>query len=71
LTTIATMLGLQIRVGTEDTVWRYPNSDEMFTSNLDMFLHAKQIAQLLGRRVSTAKEYRDDLKTACRYTEHV
>jgi 3-keto-5-aminohexanoate cleavage enzyme len=70
LTTIATMLGLQIRVGTEDTVWRYPNSDEMFTSNLEMFQHAKQIAQLLGRRVSTAKEYRDDLKSAYRYTEH-
>ena len=28
LTTLATMMGLNIRVGTEDTPWKYPNSDE-------------------------------------------
>lgn len=58
MTTLATMLGLHIRVGTEDTVWKYPNRDDRFTSNLEMFKAAKQIAALHGRRPATANEMR-------------
>ncbi|MDP9198469.1 MAG: 3-keto-5-aminohexanoate cleavage protein [Pseudomonadota bacterium] len=61
LTTLATMLGVNIRVGIEDTVWRYPNSDEMFSSNLDMFTRALQIADLHGRRPMSATDYRKAL----------
>lgn len=67
ITTLATMLGLHIRVGTEDTVWRFPNSDEMFSSNLDMFHRASQLGALLGRRVATADEFRAELGTSCLY----
>jgi uncharacterized protein (DUF849 family) len=67
LTTLATMLGVNIRVGLEDTMWRYPNSDERFASNLDMFQRAKTIAELHGRRVSTAAEYRADLGVRYQY----
>ncbi|SFO50164.1 Uncharacterized conserved protein, DUF849 family [Pseudonocardia ammonioxydans] len=58
MTTMATMLGLHIRVGTEDTVWKYPNSDERLSGNLEMLEMAKQIAELHGRRPATADEYR-------------
>jgi uncharacterized protein (DUF849 family) len=59
MTTLATMMGLHIRVGTEDTPWKYPNSDERLQSNLEMFQMAKDIAGLLGRKPATANEYRE------------
>jgi 3-keto-5-aminohexanoate cleavage enzyme len=58
MTTLATMMGLHIRVGTEDTYWRSPRSDDVVENNLEMFTTAKTIAQLLGREVATADEYR-------------
>ncbi|MBK5355800.1 3-keto-5-aminohexanoate cleavage protein [Pseudomonas sp. TH41] len=58
MTTLATMMGLHIRVGTEDTPWKYPNSDERLSDNLQMFNMAKDMAALLGRRPATANEYR-------------
>lgn len=58
MTTLATMMGLQIRVGTEDTPWKYPNSDERLKDNLQMFTMARDIAALLGRTPATADEYR-------------
>lgn len=58
LTTLATMMGLQIRVGTEDTPFKFPNSDERLRDNLEMFSMARDIAQLLGRSPATAQEYR-------------
>lgn len=58
MTTLATMMGLHIRVGLEDTPWKYPNSDERFKDNLEMFTMAKDIAALHGRRPATANEYR-------------
>lgn len=58
MTTLATMMGLHIRVGLEDTPWMFPNSDERLRDNLQMFTMAKDIAALLGRRPATANEYR-------------
>lgn len=58
MTTLATMMGLHIRVGTEDTPWKYPNSDERLKDNLQMFTMARDIAGLLGRTPATANEYR-------------
>lgn len=67
LTTLATMLGVNIRVGLEDTMWRYPNSDRQFASNVEMFQKAKTIAELHGRQVATAAEYRADLGVRYQY----
>jgi uncharacterized protein (DUF849 family) len=58
MTTLATMMGLHIRVGTEDTIWKYPHRDEKLSGNLEMLEMAKQIAELHGRRPATADEYR-------------
>jgi 3-keto-5-aminohexanoate cleavage enzyme len=58
MTTLATMMGLHIRVGTEDTYWRSPLDDDIVKSNVEMLDTARTIAQLLGREVATADEYR-------------
>jgi 3-keto-5-aminohexanoate cleavage enzyme len=58
MTTLATMMGLHIRVGTEDTYWRSPLRDDVVENNLEMLNTARTIAQLLGREVATADEYR-------------
>jgi len=59
--------GVNIRVGLEDTMWRYPNSDEQFASNVEMFQKARTIAELHGRQVATAAEYRADLGVRYQY----
>lgn len=58
MTTLATMMGMHIRVGTEDTAFKYPNSDEKFKSNVEMVRAAKEIAALHGRTPATANEMR-------------
>jgi 3-keto-5-aminohexanoate cleavage enzyme len=58
MTTLATMMGLHIRVGTEDTPWKHPNSDVQLKDNLEMFEMARSIAALHGRKPATANEYR-------------
>lgn len=59
LATAAALLGLHVRVGMEDTVWRYPHKDEKLTSNLEAFLQIKTIVEALGREVATPTEYRE------------
>jgi uncharacterized protein (DUF849 family) len=58
LTTLATMMGVHIRVGTEDTGWKYPHRSERFAGNLEVFEAARDIASRLGREPATADEYR-------------
>jgi uncharacterized protein (DUF849 family) len=58
ITTLATMMGLNIRVGTEDTPWKYPNSDARLKDNLEMFAMARDMARLLGREPGDADYYR-------------
>lgn len=58
ITTLALMMGLNIRVGLEDSLWRHPNSDEVLGSNLELFQRARTIAAELGRIPATANEYR-------------
>jgi 3-keto-5-aminohexanoate cleavage enzyme len=56
--TLALLMGLHVRVGLEDTIWRYPHKDELLPSNRDVTQAICQIIRLLGRRVATADEYR-------------
>lgn len=58
ITTLATMLGLNIRVGLEDSLWRHPNADDVNKNNLEIFARARTIAEELGRYPATADEYR-------------
>ena len=58
LATLSVLMGLHFRVGTEDTVWRYPHRNEKLKSNLQAFLTAKAICELLGREIATADDQR-------------
>lgn len=59
LTTLGLLLGLHIRVGMEDTVWKYPHKDIKLKSNGEEVREAIEIARLLGREVMTPNEYRE------------
>ena len=58
MTTLATMAGLHIRVGIEDTPWKHPNSNTLLQDNLEMFNMARNLAALLGRVPASANDYR-------------
>lgn len=58
LATLAMLLGLHIRIGLEDTVWKWPHREELLTNNAATFQSYKTMAELLGREVATGDEYR-------------
>jgi 3-keto-5-aminohexanoate cleavage enzyme len=58
LATTAMLLGLHVRVGTEDTVYRYPHRDELVEGNREMVERVARTAEALGRRLATPAEYR-------------
>jgi 3-keto-5-aminohexanoate cleavage enzyme len=55
---LAILMGLSIRVGVEDTYWKWPHKDDMLTDTVTAFKDMKQVAEIFGRRVATADEYR-------------
>lgn len=61
LTTLATLMGLHIRVGMEDTVYKWPHRDDRLSSNVEHFKLAKTIAESLGREVMSAVEYLEQI----------
>lgn len=58
LSNLAMLLGLHIRIGMEDTIWRYPHKDELLRSNEEVVLSMVEIAKQLGREPATADDYR-------------
>jgi 3-keto-5-aminohexanoate cleavage enzyme len=58
LTALSIALGLHVRVGMEDTIWKYPHKDTLIKSNKELVTEAVAIARLLGREPATADEYR-------------
>ena len=64
----AMILGCHIRMGMEDTVWWYPNSDEMITNSVDTLKWAFDMSRLLGREPMTPNEFRETvLMTKARF----
>jgi 3-keto-5-aminohexanoate cleavage enzyme len=59
LVTVAAALGLHIRVGMEDTVWRWPHRPEKLESNLQALESAKSLAGVLGREVAGFADFRE------------
>jgi len=57
--TLAMLLGLNVRVGHEDTVFKYPHKDDPLTSNAEEAKWAIDTARLLGREVMTPAEWRE------------
>jgi len=54
----AMLLGLHVRVGTEDTAFRFPHSNELLTDSAESVRRAVDTAAVLGRKVATADEAR-------------
>ncbi len=61
LATFAALLGYHVRVGMEDTVWKWPHKDLKIENNAKHFLMFKELLGILGREVATADEYRQML----------
>ena len=57
LTTLATLMGLHVRVGMEDTVYKWPHKDDRLQSNVEHFKLALDIAKSLGREMMSAVEF--------------
>jgi uncharacterized protein (DUF849 family) len=62
LATLALLMGLHVRMGTEDTVWRYPHKDEFLTSASENVTRMRVIAEQLGRPLATANDLRKMLR---------
>lgn len=58
LATQAALMGLHIRVGMEDTYYRWPHRTDRLTSNLQALELAQRIAEVTGRDIATPEEAR-------------
>ncbi len=58
LTAMAIILGLHVKVGMEDTYFRWPHKDDIIESNAEVIAETISIANILGRRAATANECR-------------
>lgn len=54
----AMIMGLNVRVGMEESLWLYPHRDEHCPDNGVAVERAVRLAQLLGRRPATGDDYR-------------
>jgi len=54
-------MGFHVRVGMEDTIFKWPHSDETIDSNVKIVRSMISIAKEMGREVATADEYREIL----------
>jgi 3-keto-5-aminohexanoate cleavage enzyme len=61
LATLALLMGLNVRVGMEDTVYTWPHKDELLPSNAHHFKLIRDIASSLGRELMTADEYLESI----------
>ncbi len=57
--TLAMLMGLHVRLGMEDTVWRYPHRDDLIASNLEQLKAVIAIAENLGRTPLSGARYRE------------
>jgi uncharacterized protein (DUF849 family) len=61
--TLATLMGRHVRVGMEDTIWKWPHRDDVITNNAEQFKLAAGIAKSLGREIMSADESQADARS--------
>jgi len=59
LSTMAMLMGLHVRVGMEDTIYKWPHKDDLIDDNAEIISETIKIARALGRRPATANEFRE------------
>ncbi len=57
LTMLAMLMGLHVRVGMEDTIYKWPHKNDLIKSNLERFLATKELAKFAGREIMSQSEY--------------
>ena len=55
---MAILMGLAIRVGVEDTYWKWPHKDDLLPDTVTAFKDMKKVAEIFGRQMATAEEYK-------------
>ena len=55
---LAMIMGHHVRIGMEDTIWRYPHKDDLIENNAEVVSSVIDVAKTLGRRPATSQEYR-------------
>ena len=58
LAVLSAIMGLNVRIGMEDTVWRYPHEDAKIENNAKLFSEFKNFVHFIGREIATANDYR-------------
>lgn len=58
LGTLAMLLGLHVRCGMEDTIFRWPHKDDRIQTNVGVYKSMATIAKELGRDIISPDEYR-------------
>ena len=58
LATLALLLGLNVRIGMEDTCWKWPHKDDLITNNAEQFRQFKTLVHMLGREIASPNDYR-------------
>jgi len=64
LANLALLMGHHVRVGSEDTVWKWPHRDELIESNAEVFEIVRGMVDGLGRELMTGDEFRDLMRAA-------
>lgn len=64
--TLAAALGLNIRIGMEDTYYLWPHRNDKIDSNRQVFELGAKLADVLGREVATRSEYAEMLRSCAR-----
>ena len=58
LATLAALMGFNVRIGMEDTTYRYPHKDDVIENNAQLFREFRDVCKFLGREIATPNEYR-------------
>lgn len=58
LANLALIMGLHVRIGMEDTVWKWPHRDDLIDNNADLFRTVLSMAKALGRTPMPAAAYK-------------
>ena len=51
-------MGFNVRIGMEDTTYRYPHKDDVIENNAQLFREFRDVCKFLGREIATPNEYR-------------
>ncbi len=58
-TTINHLLGLHLRVGMEDVLYKYPHKNDLIETSAEAVREAIELGKILGKEPMTAKEFRE------------